>query len=1010
VTRWGIGRGRRRDDDAPSPEDGAADETPDAPASEGPDGAEGTRPASGRRRAHSPAVPDGAGDADDAAAPAEDPSAPTTPMPTGTPAVPPSPATGAALGADLSGGDPGGGRGRTATATATPAPLPEQDHDVGAVLRVTPFRRLWLALGLSSFGDWLGLLATAAMATQLGGDSYAKANLAVAGVFILRLLPSVLLGPLAGALADRLNRRWTMVIGDVVRGALFVSIPIVGTLEWLYIATVLIECAALFWMPAKEATVPNLVPRQRLEAANQMSLATTYGTAPVAALAFSGIALLNGILDNFLERLATNPVDLALYVNAITFFISALVIARLPIPRRTRAQKQAAKHVSVWRSIVDGWMFVGTTPVVRGLVLGMLGAFAAAGFVIGLAPTYVADLGAGQPGFGVLFGSVFVGLAAGMWLGPRLLRGFSRRRMFGLALILAGGFLAALALIPNIVMATLFAAGLGACGGVAWVTGYTLLGLEVDDVVRGRTFGFLTTMARIVLVLVLAVAPVLAGVIGRHTFTFTEYSQLTYNGAAFVFLLAAIVATTMGVTAYRQMDDRAGTSLRNDVREAILARRDRPEQMARRAYPGLFIAFEGGDGTGKSTQARLLADWLRSDQGHEVVLTREPGATPVGVRLREILLGHGQEMAGRAEALMFAADRAHHVASLIRPALERGAIVVTDRYMDSSVAYQGAGRELDIDEVAHLSRWATDGLVPDLTVVLDLHPMVTRARRAKDAARSGEDRLESLPDDFHERVRTRFLELARREPHRYLVVDAGLDADEIQQKVRRRAQDVLPISAKRKAELRERLAEEEQSRTRRANAEAEVLKMDADLRARRMAEAKAREDSRRRAREEVERQLQEEAERALRAEQAARREHAGDPDAGPYGGAGSSGGGAGGSGGGAGSGAGGAGGHGTAPMATVMPETPAQGVPRVSDGPSARIARSRLRPPAPVPPSSAQPTPSTPTSPSPSRAAERAAAAAVRSATDENGTNPMPVDVRDEADRPMTRRERRGRE
>src|SRR6185436_14342156 len=166
--------------------------------------------------------------------------------------------------------------------------------------------------------------------------------------------------------------------------------------------------------------------------------------------------------------------------------------------------------------------------------------------------------------------------------------------------------------------------------------------------------------------------------------------------------------------------------------------------------------------------------------------------------------------------------------------------------------------------------------------------------------RSGEDRMESLPDDFHERVRSRFLELARREPHRYFVVDAGLDADEIQQKVRRRAQDVLPISAKRKAELRERLVEEEQSRTRRANAEAEVLKMDAELRARRMAEAKAREDSRRRAREEAERQLQEEAERAHRAEQAARREAGTPHDAGDE------------------------------VPTTVMPQTPAQGVPRIS--------------------------------------------------------------------------------
>lgn len=878
MSRWGIGKGRRRPQDEP-----ANDATPDNDVPQ-------TVP-----------LPDG-----DDAPPADRSSAP------------PHPATGTAV-------------------TGTLDLLPEQDHDVGAVLRVTAFRRLWLALGLSSFGDWLGLLATAAMATQLGGDSYAKANLAVAGVFILRLLPAVVLGPLAGVVADRLNRRLTMVLGDLVRGALFASIPIVGTLEWLYVATVLIECAALFWMPAKESTVPNLVPRERLETANQMSLATTYGTAPVAALAFSGIALLNGILDNFLERLYTNPVDLALYVNALTFFVSAMVIFRLPIPSRTR-ERQAAAQVSVLRAIVDGWMFVGTTPVVRGLVLGMLGAFAAAGFVVGLAPTFVVDLGAGQPGFGVLFAAVFVGLAGGMWLGPRLLPGFSRRRMFGLALILAGGFLAAIALFPNMVMAALFAVGLGACGGVAWVTGYTLLGLEVDDAVRGRTFGFLTTMARIVLVLVLAAAPALAGLIGRHSFRITDHSELTYNGAAFVFLVAAVIATTMGVTAYRQMDDRTGTKLRHDLRDAWLARRDRPEQLARRAYPGLFIAFEGGDGTGKSTQARLLADWLRADQGHEVVLTREPGATPVGVRLREVLLGHGSDLGSRAEALLFAADRAHHVQSLVRPALERGSIIVTDRYTDSSIAYQGAGRELDTDDVARLSRWATDGLVPDLTVVLDLHPMVTKARRAKDAARSGEDRLESLPDDFHERVRARFLDLARREPHRYLVLDAGLSVDEIQQRVRRRVQDVLPISAQRRAQLRERLNEEEQSRQRRAAAEAEVLRMDAELRAQRMAEAKAREESRRRAREEAERQLQEEAERELRAQQAQRDRHDAD----------------------------------------LRASRGGQAAP-----PS--VTRSRLRPPAPVPPSHGQPPPAAAAA---SPAAERAAAAAVRSATDEAELEP----------------------
>jgi dTMP kinase len=740
--------------------------------------------------------------------------------------------------------------------------IPEQDHDIAAVLRVASFRRLWLALSGSSFGDWLGLLATTALASQLGGDSYASANLAVAGVLILRLAPAVLLGPLAGALADRLDRKFVMVAGDILRGLLFITIPLVGTLQWLFVATVLIECLALFWMPAKEATVPNLVPRNRLEAANQMSLVTTYGTAPIAALAFSGLGFLNGILDNFLDRFQTNPIDFALYVNAATFIISGLVISRLPIPKQRIGE--GAEPVSVLRSIVDGWRFIGGTPLVRGLVVGMLGAFAAAGFVIGLAQTFVKDLGAGQPGYGALFAAVFLGLAAGMWGGPRLLSGFSRYRLFGLALVAAGGFLAALALIPNIVMAFLFTIGLGACGGIAWVTGYTLLGLTVDDSVRGRTFAFIASAARIVLITVLALGPALAALIGRHTIHFTDTFRLSYNGAAFVFLFGAILAITLGLSAYRQMDDRPGARLTQDLQQLWSDRREQPARPARRSYPGVFVALEGGDGTGKSTQGRLLAEWLREDQGHDVVLTREPGGTPTGVRLRELLLANGSELGSRAEALLFAADRADHVSSLIKPALQTGSVVVTDRYTDSSVAYQGAGRDLDGDEVARISRWATEGLVPDLTVLLDVDPLISRARRARDQARDGEDKLESLPDDFHHRVRSRFLDLARREPHRYLVVDAGLAVDEIQELIRLRVRDVLPISARRRAVLKERLVEEEHGRERRAAAEAEVLQMDADLRAKRIGEARVREESRRRAREEAERQLQEEADRELR--------------------------------------------------------------------------------------------------------------------------------------------------
>ena len=204
--------------------------------------------------------------------------------------------------------------------------------------------------------------------------------------------------------------------------------------------------------------------------------------------------------------------------------------------------------------------------------------------------------------------------------------------------------------------------------------------------------------------------------------------------------------------------------------------------------PGIFITFEGGDGTGKSTQVRLLAEWL-TEQGRTVVTTREPGGTEVGTALREIVLHHRGEIDPRAEALLYAADRAQHVGTLVRQALERGDVVVQDRYIDSSVAYQGAGRVLDATEIKRISLWATGDLLPDLTVLLDLPGDVARARLA------GEhkvfDRLENERDDFHERVRTGFLALAANEPQRFLVVDATQEIEQIALVIRDRVGALL---------------------------------------------------------------------------------------------------------------------------------------------------------------------------------------------------------------------------
>jgi len=182
--------------------------------------------------------------------------------------------------------------------------------------------------------------------------------------------------------------------------------------------------------------------------------------------------------------------------------------------------------------------------------------------------------------------------------------------------------------------------------------------------------------------------------------------------------------------------------------------------------------LEGGDGVGKSTQRALLGQWLE-ERGYEVVLTREPGGTELGDLVRSALL-HGGHVDARTEALLFATDRAHHVHTVVRPALERGAMVVSDRYLDSSAAYQGAARELGMDEVRDLSLWATNHLLPDLTIVLDLDPEVAVARRE-----GAPDRLERESLDFHRRVRAGFLLLAAADPARYLVLDATRDPREL---------------------------------------------------------------------------------------------------------------------------------------------------------------------------------------------------------------------------------------
>lgn len=204
--------------------------------------------------------------------------------------------------------------------------------------------------------------------------------------------------------------------------------------------------------------------------------------------------------------------------------------------------------------------------------------------------------------------------------------------------------------------------------------------------------------------------------------------------------------------------------------------------------PGLFISFEGIDGVGKSTQADELEEFVRA-RGLDVVRSFEPGGTELGQEIRHLLLHRKGDVSPRAEALLYAADRSHHVAIKIRPALEAGKVVIADRYLDSSVAYQGAGRELETKEIRDLSLWATNGLLPQLTVLLDLDPETARTRR--DETGTEPDRLEREKIDFFSAVRSGYLELAANEPERFLVIDATKSREEIQQLIRARVAKLL---------------------------------------------------------------------------------------------------------------------------------------------------------------------------------------------------------------------------
>ena len=622
----------------------------------------------------------------------------------------------------------------------------------------TQFSRLLLAQTVSSFGDWVGFVAVTALVASKGG------GYAVAGVMVARLLPAILFGPLAGALVDRFDRKTLMIGSDIARGALYLVMPFLGPLWAIYLISFVIECFSLLWTPSRDASLPNLVPRRQLGNATSLGLVTTYGTLPLGGLVF---AFLSGGSD-LLPWLQDNPTSLALWLDGATFAVSASLVSRIRIASPAPAKVGRFELSRVGRDIVDGLKFLRESTLASAMTLGIVSAFSAVGAVLALGPIFAGTLGAGNPGWGILVTSFGIGMGIGMASSNKVVEFVEREFVFVWSIIAAAAMLFVLALIPGIELAAVMTVVLGAFCGSAWVSGYVLLQENVTDEFRGRTFGSLTVLSRLGLFLSLTVFPIIASAIGEHDVTIGD-RRIDLSGTRAALALAGLGAVL------------AGAFTRRGLRRFRVTR---PQplglvpKLKRAPAAGLFVAFEGVEGAGKGTQIRLAQEWLE-EQGADVLVTREPGGTEVGEQLRKVLLGHDTgHLEPKTEALLFAASRAQLVMTVIRPALAEGKVVIADRYIDSSVAYQGWARGLGEQDVLTLNVWATQGLFPDLVILLHLEPEAGLLRSLEEP-----DRIEMEGGDFHAKVADAYLRIAEEHPERFVVVDADGPPEQVHDKV-----------------------------------------------------------------------------------------------------------------------------------------------------------------------------------------------------------------------------------
>jgi dTMP kinase len=452
-------------------------------------------------------------------------------------------------------------------AVAPPSP-PDPTPPRSAVVRLfgsDSFFRLWLAQVVSAMGDWIGFLAIIAIAERIGGDSPAAA---VSLVMIARMVPGFFLAPIAGVLVDRWDRKRVMVACDVMRAAVLLTLPFIDHVWTLVVASLVLEIGTLLWSPAKEASVPNLVPASHLATANSLSIVAAYGTFPLASLLFAFLATVAGWLSGFdaLDVLKIDREMVAVYLDVVTFCLSALLISTLVLPNRRTASRKGRMSFDFYatmRELRDGWRFMFITPTVRAVMVGIGAGLIGGGMLVPLGGIFSDDvLGGGAAGFGLLLTGMGFGMAFGVLLITATHKRVPKERGFCWSVVGAGVAIILAASMGTLETAVPFVALLGICAGSVYVLGYTIIQESVEDAYRGRVFASLYTLVRLCLLVSFAVGPLVAETLGRLSSQLVDGEvsmagmDVAVPGVRLALYLAGIVILGAGALAFTSL--RAG--------------------------------------------------------------------------------------------------------------------------------------------------------------------------------------------------------------------------------------------------------------------------------------------------------------------------------------------------------------------------------------------------------------------------------------------------------------------